>query len=118
MGATLQGLGVIEVKDYSGWQFGTFVGYANNIMRVLKTIKGFGEAEYTDKKEVARVLREAVRNGENPAIVVASYVAPMAVPSCPAISSCGWVSVRAITSDSSLHVKTKTRRFWRRWIRF
>ena len=32
-------------------------------MRVLKTIKGFGEAEYTDKKEVARVLREAVRNG-------------------------------------------------------
>lgn len=66
MGATLQGLGVIEVKDYSGWQFGTFVGYANNIMRVLKTIKGFGEAEYTDKKEVARVLREAVRNGENP----------------------------------------------------
>ena len=75
MGATLQGLGVIEVKDYSGWQFGTFVGYANNIMRVLKTIKGFGEAEYTDKKEVARVLREAMRNGENPVIVWQTYKA-------------------------------------------
>lgn len=33
-------------------------------MKVLKTVKGFGDAEYTDKREVARVLCEAVRNGE------------------------------------------------------
>ena len=58
--------GDCTLKDVSYSQFGTFVGYAGNIMRVLKTIKGFGEAEYTDKKEVARVLRETVRNGENP----------------------------------------------------
>lgn len=51
-------------------QFGTFVG---NIVQVLKTVKGFGDAEYIDKREVARVLREAVRNGENP-VVVASHV--------------------------------------------
>lgn len=51
-------------------QFGTFVG---NIMQVLKAVKGFGNAEYIDKREVARVLREAVRNGENP-VVVASHV--------------------------------------------
>lgn len=42
--------GDCTLKDVSYSQFGTFVGYAGNIMRVLKTIKGFGEAEYTDKK--------------------------------------------------------------------
>ena len=31
-------------------------------MQVLKAVKGFGDAEYTDKREVARVLREAVHN--------------------------------------------------------
>lgn len=107
MGATLQGLGVIEVKDYSGWQFGTFVGYANNIMRVLKTIKGFGEAEYTDKKEVARVLREAVRNGENPAIVVASHVAD--------VQSRNWDCPRPVISWFPRFFRIFC---WRRWIRF
>ena len=66
--------GNCTLKDITYSQFGTFVGYVCNIMKVLKTVKGFGDAEYTDKREVARVLREAVRNGENP-VVVASHVA-------------------------------------------
>ena len=107
MGATLQGLGVIEVKDYSGWQFGTFVGYANNIMRVLKTIKGFGEAEYTDKKEVARVLREAVRNGENPAIVVASHVAD--------VQSRNWDCPRPAIRSSPCYIRIFRLRSWTRF---
>lgn len=106
MGATLQGLVVIEVEDYSGWQFSTFVGYANNIMRVLKTIKGLGEAEYTDKKEVARVLRETVRNGENPAIV-ASHVAD--------VQSRNWDCPRPVINWFSRLFRIF---HWRRWIRF
>lgn len=66
--------GNCTLKDITYPQFGTFVGYSCNIMQVLKTVKGFGDAEYTDKREVARVLREAVRNGENP-VIVASHMA-------------------------------------------
>ena len=46
-----------------------YVGYTSEIMQVIKTVKGFCDAGYTDKREVARVLNKAVRDGENPEIV-------------------------------------------------
>lgn len=98
--------GDCTLKDISYSQFGTFVGYAGNIMRVLKTIKGFGEAEYTDKKEVARVLREAMRNGENPAIV-ASHVAD--------VQSRNWDCPRPVINWFPRFFRIFR---WRRWIRF
>ena len=75
--ATPQGLVVIEVKDYSGWLFGS-----------------------------ERQRREAVRNGENPAIV-ASHVA----------------DVQSRNKDCPRPVITWFPRFfrifrWRKWIRF
>lgn len=43
--------------------------YTSEIMQVIKTVKGFCDAGYTDKREVARVLNKAVRDGENPEFV-------------------------------------------------
>ena len=57
--------GNCTLKDITYPQFGTFVGYSCNIMQVLKTVKGFGDAEYTDKREVARVLRESGHCGKS-----------------------------------------------------
>lgn len=93
------------LKDITYPQFGTLVGYACNIMKVLKTVEGFGDAEYTDKREVARVLREAVRNGENP-VVVASHVADM--------QSWNWDCPRSVVNWRSRFFRIP----WRRWMRF
>lgn len=93
------------LKDITYPQFGTFVGYACNIMKVLKTVKGFGDAEYTDKREVARVLREAVRNGEDP-VVVASHVAD--------VQSRNWDCPQPVVNWRSRFFRIP----WRRWIRF
>lgn len=97
--------GDCTLKDITYPQFGTFVGYACNIMKVLKTVKGFGDAEYTDKREVARVLREAVRNGENP-LVVASHVAD--------VQSRNWDCPRPVINWRSRFFRIP----WRRWMRF
>lgn len=52
----------------------TFVGYTKNISYVLHKISEFDLAQYTDKREVARLLHQAVKNGNNPDIV-ASHMA-------------------------------------------
>lgn len=93
------------LKDISYLQFGTFVGYTGDIMEVLETVRGFGNATYTDKKEVAYVLREAVRNGENPAIV-ASHAAEVRNRSLH--------KPQPVINWSPYFLRIS----WRRWIKF
>lgn len=61
--------GDCTLKDISYISENRYVGYTSEIMQVIKTVKGFCDAGYTDKREVARVLNKAVRDGENPEIV-------------------------------------------------
>lgn len=61
--------GNCTLKNISYWADNTFVGYDSDIAYVLKKVNGSHAAEYTDKREVARVLRQAVENGNNPEIV-------------------------------------------------
>lgn len=58
--------------DYSSKN--TFVGYTSDISYVLKEASKFRLAQYTDKREVAQLLRRAVENGDNPRIV-ATHIA-------------------------------------------
>lgn len=55
--------------DYSSEN--TFVGYTSDISYVLKEASKFRLAQYTDKREVAQLLRRAVENGDNPGIIAA-----------------------------------------------
>ena len=66
--------GNCTLKNVNYWADNTFVGYTGNISYVLKKVNGFRLAQYTDKSEVARLLRQAVKNGDNPDIV-ASHIA-------------------------------------------
>ena len=97
--------GNCRLKNISYSQFDTFVGYTGNMMEVLKTVSGFGDAEYTDKREVVRVLSEAVRNGENPAIV-ASHVAE--------VQSRNWICPQPVMSWRPRFLRIN----WRSWRRF
>ena len=62
--------GNCTLKNVNYWADNTFVGYASNISYVLKKMNEFRLAQYTDKREVVRVLRKAVENGNNPDIVI------------------------------------------------
>ncbi|MGM9764022.1 MAG: nuclease-related domain-containing protein [Candidatus Cryptobacteroides sp.] len=66
--------GNCTLKNISYMSDNTFVGYASQIKYVLKQLNTFGLAQYTDKKEIARCLHNAVKNGDNPEIV-ASHLA-------------------------------------------
>ena len=66
--------GNCTLKNVNYWADNTFVGYTSNISYVLKKMKEFRWVQYTDKREVARMLRQAVKNGDNPDIV-ASHMA-------------------------------------------
>lgn len=58
--------GDCELKDISFVPNGTFIVKSNRILEVMNIIMSNNEsAQYTDKYEVVRVLREAVQNGEN-----------------------------------------------------
>lgn len=61
--------GNCTLKNVNYWADNTFVGYTSNISYVLKKMSEFQLAQYTDKREVARLLRQAVKNGDNPDIV-------------------------------------------------
>ena len=61
--------GNCTLKNVNYWAYNTFVGYANNINYVLKKIKKFPLAQYTDTKDVVRLLSQAVENGNNPEII-------------------------------------------------
>lgn len=58
------------LKNVNYWADNIFIGYASNISYVLKKMSEFWLAQYTDKREVARILHQAVENGDNPNIVV------------------------------------------------
>lgn len=62
--------GNCTLKNVNYWADNTFVGYTGNISFVLKKMNEFQLAQYTDKREVARILHQAVENGNNPDIVV------------------------------------------------
>ena len=61
--------GNCTLKNVNYWAENTFVGYISDISYVLENISKFRLAQYTDKREVARVLRRAVENGNVPDIV-------------------------------------------------
>lgn len=62
--------GNCTLKIVNYWTENTFVGYTGDISHVLKKIKELCIAPYSDKREVARLLRQAVKNGENQEIVI------------------------------------------------
>lgn len=62
--------GNCTLKNVNYWTENTFVGYTGDISHVLKKIKELCIAPYSDKREVARLLRQAVKNGENQEIVI------------------------------------------------
>lgn len=66
--------GNCTLKNVNYWTDNTFVGYTSNISYVLGQVNGCSMAQYTDKREVARLLRRAVENGCDPN-VVASHMA-------------------------------------------
>lgn len=57
------------LKDVYYDAVNAFVGYTGDIPHVLKMLDSLPLAQYTDKREVARLLRQAVENGSNPDIV-------------------------------------------------
>lgn len=61
--------GDCALKDIKYHADNTYVGYSSDIVRVMRKIASFDYAEYTDKKEVARILHKGVRNGSDPDIV-------------------------------------------------
>lgn len=66
--------GRCTLKNVTYWADNTFVGYTSNISYVLRKVSGFRPAQYTNKREVAHLLRQAVENGSNPGII-ASHIA-------------------------------------------
>ena len=65
--------GHCTLKNISYCVDNAFVGYTKDISHVLKTMNDLKLAPYTDKREVARLLCQAVENGRNPNIV-ASHI--------------------------------------------
>lgn len=61
--------GNCTLKNVNYWTDNTFVGYTSNISYVLKKMSEFRLAQYTDEREVVRVLRKAVENGDNSDII-------------------------------------------------
>ena len=58
--------GDCELKEINYVPKGTFLVKSPRIFEVLKLIKKNNEAaSYTDKKEIVRILKQAVKNGEN-----------------------------------------------------
>lgn len=58
--------GDCELKEINYVPKGTFLVKYSRIFEVLKLIRKNNEAApYTDKKEIVRILKEAVKNGEN-----------------------------------------------------
>lgn len=66
--------GTCTLKDITCLSANTYVGYVEALPSILRTVSELPPADYTDKREVATVLRRAVTNGTNPAIV-ASHIA-------------------------------------------
>jgi len=66
--------GNCTLKNISYVSDNTFVGYASQIKNILKQLNTLGLAQYSNKKEIARCLHNAVKNGDNPEIV-ASHLA-------------------------------------------
>ena len=66
--------GNCDLKNVNYWAYDTFVGYTNNINYVLKKIRKFSLAQYTDIEDIIQILRQAVENGNNPEII-ASHLA-------------------------------------------
>lgn len=62
------------LKDVSYMSANTYVGYNTDIKYVLKKVSEVGFANYTNKKEVAGVLRQAVNNG-NDSQIIADHIA-------------------------------------------
>lgn len=60
--------GECELTDVRYFSEHSFVAYMDQVMRCLKKIKKMDAADYWDKREVARVLRQAVLNGDDPEI--------------------------------------------------
>lgn len=60
--------GDCELTDVRYFSDDVFIGYVDQVMRFLKQIKKKDAAAYTDKREVARLLRLAVQNGDDPTI--------------------------------------------------
>jgi len=58
--------GNCRLRDVSFIPQGTFLAYPERVIDVMKTIMNKNElANYSDKSEIIRVLKEAVQNGEN-----------------------------------------------------
>ena len=57
--------GDCELRDVSFIPKGTFVAKDYRLNEVLDTIFENEDAEYTDKREVMRILKSAVENGNN-----------------------------------------------------
>jgi len=57
--------GKCEFKEINYVPKGTFIVKSHRIFEVLKHIKKNEPAPYTDKKEIVRILKQAVKNGEN-----------------------------------------------------
>ena len=55
-----------ELRDINFIPDGTFVIKPHRLNDVLDIILDNDEAEYTDKREVIRILKSAVDNGDNP----------------------------------------------------
>lgn len=65
--------GNCTLKNVSYMVANTYVGYCSDINYILGKVSEVPFANYTDKKEVAQLLRKAVNNGNNPDIV-ASHI--------------------------------------------
>lgn len=63
--------GNCTLKNVNYTAVDTYVGYGRNIKYILNKVGEGAVADYSDKKEVARLLRKAVNNGDKPEIVAA-----------------------------------------------
>ena len=63
--------GNCTLKNVNYTAVDTYVGYGRNFKYILNKVSEGIVADYSDKKEVARLLRKAVNNGDNPEIVAA-----------------------------------------------
>ncbi len=63
--------GKCTLKNVNYTAVDTYVGYGRNIKYILNKVGEGAVADYSDKKEVARLLRKAVNNGDKPEIVAA-----------------------------------------------
>lgn len=65
--------GTCTLKDITCLSANTYVGYVEALPSILQIVSELPPADYTDKREVATVLRRAVANGTNPTIVASHF---------------------------------------------